>query len=52
MKHTCQLSMNHNMNLNTLTCEEMVKKFIRSNNSVMRPIVIGSNVVRCEGNQQ
>jgi hypothetical protein len=40
-----QFSVNHNMSLNPLKCKEMVINFMNNNNSIMRPFVIGSNVV-------
>lgn len=40
-----QFSIEHNMTLNPLKCKEMVINFMNNNNSVMRPIVIGSNVL-------
>jgi hypothetical protein len=40
-----QFSVNHNMSLHPLKCKEMVINFMNNNNSIMRPFVIGSNVV-------
>ena len=40
-----QFSVNHNMSLNPLKCKEMVINFLNNNDSIMRPFVIGSNVV-------
>ena len=40
-----QFSVNHNKSLNPLKCKEMVINFMNNNNSIMRPFIIGSNVV-------
>ncbi|CAB4018851.1 Hypothetical predicted protein, partial [Paramuricea clavata] len=40
-----QFSVNHYMSLNPLKCKEMVINFMNNNNSIMKPFVIGSNVV-------
>ena len=40
-----QFSINHNMKLNPLKCKEMVINFMHNVNFILRPLVIGSNVV-------
>ena len=40
-----QFSINQNMSLNPLKCKEMVINFMNNNNSIMKPFVLGGNVV-------
>ena len=40
-----QFSINQNMSLNPLKCKEMVINFMNNNNSIMKPVVLGGNVV-------
>ena len=40
-----QFSINHDMKLNPLKCKKMVINFMHNVNFILRPLVIGSNVV-------
>ena len=40
-----QFSIKNNMKLNPLKCKEMLTNFMHTDNFILRPIVVGNNVV-------